>query len=66
MTPEPSPRSLSNHNSPGHSFKGSTSSLASSSDGMTLRRKKKKAPPPPATAIINGEVKVSQKRLLLN
>jgi hypothetical protein len=50
-TPEPSPRSLSNNNSPGHSFKGSTSSLASSSDGMSLRRKKKApAPPPPKVA----------------
>lgn len=51
MTPEPTPRSLSNHNSPGHSFKGSTSSLASSYDGMSLRRKKKKAPAPPVPAV---------------
>lgn len=47
VTPEPTPRSLSNHHSPGHSFKGSTSSLSSSTDGMSLRRKKKKAPAPP-------------------
>lgn len=45
ITPEPMPRF--NHNSPGHSFKGSTSSLASSSDGTMSRRKKKKAPAPP-------------------
>ncbi|XP_070506127.1 protein-methionine sulfoxide oxidase mical3b isoform X2 [Chironomus tepperi] len=45
ITPEPMPRI--NHNSPGHSFKGSTSSLASSSDGTMSRRKKKKAPAPP-------------------
>ncbi|KAG5682613.1 hypothetical protein PVAND_011956 [Polypedilum vanderplanki] len=47
MTPEPAPRF---NNSPGHSlnFKGSSSSLASSTDGITsLRRKKKKAPAPP-------------------
>lgn len=51
-TPEPSPRSLSNHNSPGHSFKGSTSSLSSSTDGMSLRRRKKKpAPPPPVVKV---------------
>lgn len=52
MTPEPTPRSLSNHNSPGHSFKGSTSSLASSYDGMSLRRKKKKAPAPPVPVVV--------------
>ncbi|CRL04638.1 CLUMA_CG017705, isoform A [Clunio marinus] len=58
-TPEPSQRSLSGY-SPGHSFKGSTSSLASSSDGMTLRRKKKKAPPPPAlTSLTNGDEHLS-------
>lgn len=52
ITPEPTPRAnLSNHTSPGHSFKGSTSSLASSSDGMTMRRKKKKAPPPPSSMV---------------
>ncbi|KAL7028192.1 hypothetical protein ACKWTF_005747 [Chironomus riparius] len=45
ITPEPMPRF--NHNSPVHSFKGSTSSLASSSDGTMSRRKKKKAPAPP-------------------
>ncbi|CAO1413553.1 unnamed protein product [Diamesa hyperborea] len=50
-TPEPQPRNQSHHNSPGHSFKGSTSSLASSTDGLSLRRKKKKAPPPPPTAM---------------
>lgn len=49
-TPEPQPRNHSHHNSPGHSFKGSTSSLASSTDGLSLRRKKKKAPPPPPIA----------------
>lgn len=55
-TPEPTLRSISNHNSPGHSFKGSTSSLSSSTDGMSLRRKKKKAPPPPVPVVnvVNG------------
>lgn len=40
-----------NHYSPGQSFKGSTSSLASSSDGTIMRRKKKKAPAPPVPQI---------------
>lgn len=71
-TPEPTPRSISNHNSPGHSFKGSTSSLSSSTDGMSLRRKKKKAPPPPplGVALNIGEtaspVKVRLFRLIRN
>ncbi len=48
-TPEPTPRRFIN--SP-HSFYGSNSSLASSTDGSTMgRRKKGKAPPPPTVTI---------------
>lgn len=46
ITPEPSLRTNLTC-SPGHSFRGSTSSLASSTEGSTMRRKKKKAPLPP-------------------
>lgn len=50
ITPEPSLRSNLT-SSPAHSFKGSTSSLASSTDGLGMRRKKKKAPLPPTSNI---------------
>lgn len=49
-TPEPSIRTNFT-NSPAQSFKGSTSSLASSTDGLGFRRKKKKAPLPPTISI---------------
>lgn len=48
LTPEPSLRTNFT-NSPAHSFKGSTSSLASSTDGLGFRRKKKKKAPLPPT-----------------
>ena len=70
-TPEPTPRRLSHHNSPGHSFKGSTSSLASSTDGLSLRRKKKKAPPPPPmapTSMLNviDSLQLNKKVMMMN
>lgn len=49
ITPEPLPRF--GYASPGHSFKGSTSSLASSNEGTIMRRKKKKAPAPPVPKV---------------
>lgn len=61
ITPEPSLRTnFTNSPETSQSFKGSTSSLASSSDGLAFRRKKKKkAPLPPTTTLSNSNLEVA-------